>query len=159
MKLGRDISRGKRHLVCVFDPKRSWPWEMVASFRVRNHIFALFSKSILVISTTLSRVIVRGKGRIWPQMALISENGSHFKSLKSHFCTYLQLYLTIPVKLGRDIARCKCALSANLTSNDLYLGKWRPFLGSEIAFLHFFWTNKPQSGMKLFVMVSGEFAC
>ena len=28
-------------------------------------------------------------------------------------------------------------LSANLTSNDLNLGKWQPVLGSEITFLHF----------------------
>ena len=48
-------------------------------------------------------------------------------------------------------------LSTNLTSNDLDLQKWRPFEMSEIAFYYFFWTNKPQNGMKLFYMVSGGF--
>ena len=45
----------------------------------------------------------------------------------------------------------RSTLSGNVTSNDLGLGKWRPFKGEQIAFL------QAQNGVKLFVMVSGDF--
>ena len=38
------------------------------------------------------------------------------------------------MKLGRHIARGKGTLSMDLSSNNLDLGKWWPFLGSEITF-------------------------
>ena len=60
-KLGRDIARDKRHLVCEFDPKQPWPWEMVVTL-VSEITFCTFPKYFLGISTKLDRVIARGKG-------------------------------------------------------------------------------------------------
>ena len=57
MKRGRDIARGKGHLVHEFDLKLPLPWEMAASFRVWNHIFVHFSNSILAIPMKFGREI------------------------------------------------------------------------------------------------------
>ena len=43
-----------------------------------------------------------------------------------HFSPNL-LYIIIPMKLSRDIARGKGHLIHELDLNDLDLGKWRPF--------------------------------
>ena len=95
---------GKEHLVREFDLKRPRPCEMEAIFSVWNHVFALFSKSIVFIQAKLGRDIARDKGAlcpwIWPQKTLTLANGDHFEGLKSHFCM-----LVIRMKLGRDIAR------------------------------------------------------
>ena len=67
MKLGRDIARGKGHLVCEFDLKRPRPSEMAATFRVWNHIFALFRNLFWLFQRNLVGKLlgVRGTERIW----------------------------------------------------------------------------------------------
>ena len=64
MKRGRDIDRSKGHLVLGFEIKRPRPQEMAAILRIGNHIFALFSKAILVIPTKLSRNIAGVRGTL-----------------------------------------------------------------------------------------------
>ena len=150
MKLGRDLARGKRHFAREFDFKRPWPWKMVAILRlwinsgqfwVSNHIFALFSKYFLGISTKLGRVIARGTGHLVcevdPQWPWPWDVAAILRVWNDIFALFSQCILVIPMKLGRDIARVRGTLSVNLTPNDFDLGKRWPILGSEMTFLHF----------------------
>ena len=56
----------------------------------------------------------------------------------NNFALFSKSILVIPTKLGRDIARGNGHLFHNLTSIELDFRTWQPFLGSQIAFLHFF---------------------
>ena len=65
MKFGRDIARGKGHLVRPFDLGTWRPFKGPTShfcIFLPNHIFAPFSQSISVIPTKLDRDIARAKG-------------------------------------------------------------------------------------------------
>ena len=69
----------------------------------------------------LGRDIARGEGHLVHEFDLndldLRGNSGHFKGL-NHICAlFAKFIVVIPTKLGRDIA-------ANLTSNDLDLGKW-----------------------------------
>ena len=94
--------------------------------------------------------------QIWPQTTSTLGNGGHFNHLESHFCTFSpNLFWLFKRNLVGILQGIRGTLSTNLTSNDLDLGKRRPFQGSEIAFLHFLPTTKVQNGMRLFFLVSG----
>ena len=57
---------------------------------------------------------------------------------KSHFSHFRpNIFWLFLLNLVLTLVEVRGTLSANLTSNDLDLGKWWPFLGWEITFCHF----------------------
>ena len=100
---------------------------MVAIFIGKNHICALFSKSILVIPKKLDRDIAKDKGRIWSQTSCPRQMAAILIIWSYIFALLSKSILVIPKKLDREIAKDKGRLVSEFDPKPLDLGKWRPF--------------------------------
>ena len=149
-KLGRDIGRCKGHIFCEFDPK--WPWHrywgptwsvgpicvwLLWSRRRRiQNVYGNrcprpsafnFAENPMIFRAHIIRVVPECSKKIGPSCARFCEMASILNKKNHTFALFSFTVLGIRAKLGRVIGSGNWHLIRNLTSNDLDLGKWRPF--------------------------------